>query len=266
MKPTPDVLAAFGCAGELTNFDGGQGWVWRCGGAVLKPVGLALEAEWGAEVFASLEQVGFTVPRPIPAKQGGYVYRGWAASEFIAGEHPPVGRLAERFEVSRAFHAALSGVPDPGFFKERFDPWSIADRRVWGHADWRVHPRVAPVLAQFEALYEPVEQPWQVVHGDMVGNMIFRPDAAPAVIDFSPYWAPSGFAEAVMVVDVVLWERFSLTEAMGHWQGRPSLVARAAARRLLEVDTHFTLRGQDESVFEQVELYAAFARQLSDLD
>ncbi|MBS1709825.1 MAG: TIGR02569 family protein, partial [Armatimonadetes bacterium] len=91
MKPTSDVLKAFGCAGELTSFDGGQGWAWRCGGVVLKPVGLAVEAEWGAEVFASLEQVGFTVPRPILANHGGYVYRGWAASEFVAGEHPPVG-------------------------------------------------------------------------------------------------------------------------------------------------------------------------------
>lgn len=264
MKPTPDVLAAFGCDGDLTNFDGGQGWVWRSGEVVLKPVGLAVEAEWGAEVFASIKEVGFTVPRPVSSSAGGYVFRGWAAWEFIAGEHPPVGRLAERFEVSRSFHAALVEIPDPAFFKERFDPWSIADRRVWGLADWRPHPRVAPVLAQFEALFEPIEDSWQLVHGDMAGNLIFRSDGAPAVIDFSPYWAPTGFAEAVMVVDVVLWEGFSLEEAMGHFGGSAPLVSRAAARRLLEVDTHFTLRGQTEDVFDQVGLYAAFASQLAD--
>lgn len=45
----------------------------------------------------------------------------------------------------------------------------------------------------------------QLIHGDLTGNVLFAADEAPAVIDFSPYWRPPVFAEAVVVADGLLW-------------------------------------------------------------
>ena len=44
------------------------------------------------------------------------------------------------------------------------------------------------------------------MHGDLTGNVLFADDLAPAVIDFSPYWRPTGFASAIVVGDALLWE------------------------------------------------------------
>jgi hypothetical protein len=52
----------------------------------------------------------------------------------------------------------------------------------------------------------PPSETSQLVHGDLgSGNVLFAPGLAPAVIDFSPYWRPPGFAEAVVAGDAVVW-------------------------------------------------------------
>jgi hypothetical protein len=48
-------------------------------------------------------------------------------------------------------------------------------------------------------------RPAQLVHADLGGNVLFAPGLAPAIIDFSPYWRPPGYAEAVAAVDAFLW-------------------------------------------------------------
>ena len=39
----------------------------------------------------------------------------------------------------------------------------------------------------------------------MAGNLLWVDGIPPAVIDFSPYWRPAGYATALMIVDAVLW-------------------------------------------------------------
>ncbi|MFJ2590487.1 hypothetical protein [Streptomyces sp. NPDC087538] len=45
----------------------------------------------------------------------------------------------------------------------------------------------------------------RLIHGDLTGNVLFVRDEVPAVIDFSPYWRPPVFAEAIVVADGLLW-------------------------------------------------------------
>ena len=47
--------------------------------------------------------------------------------------------------------------------------------------------------------------PNQIVHGDLHGNVLFAGDAAPAVVDLTPYWRPGGWAIGVLAVDAVAW-------------------------------------------------------------
>jgi len=46
--------------------------------------------------------------------------------------------------------------------------------------------------------------PSQIVHGDLAGNVLFSDGLPPAIIDFSPFWRPVGYAEAIVVVDALL--------------------------------------------------------------
>jgi len=46
----------------------------------------------------------------------------------------------------------------------------------------------------------------QLVHGDIAGNVLLDRDGIPLVIDMSPQWRPPLWAEAVCVLDAVLWQ------------------------------------------------------------
>ena len=45
----------------------------------------------------------------------------------------------------------------------------------------------------------------QVVHADLAGNVLLDATGVPLVIDFSPAWRSPLWAEAVCVLDAVLW-------------------------------------------------------------
>ncbi|MGH2837223.1 MAG: hypothetical protein ACRDJY_02605 [Thermoleophilaceae bacterium] len=62
-----------------------------------------------------------------------------------------------------------------------------------------------PEVAHLLAARGPVSAWDQLVHGDLSGNVLFEDGLPPAVIDFSPYWRPKGFASAVVAVDAVVW-------------------------------------------------------------
>ena len=69
----------------------------------------------------------------------------------------------------------------------------------------RVEP-LAPVADLFHALQSllrPVHAVNQVIHGDLsgnvlTGNVLTAPGRVPAVIDFSPYWRPAAYADAIV--------------------------------------------------------------------
>ncbi|MDI5966634.1 phosphotransferase [Streptantibioticus silvisoli] len=205
--PPPSVLDAFGVRGTPVPLAGGQGRSVRVGGYVFKPAdGAEEEAEWAAGVLEGLGAGrGFRVPVPLRAADGRGVVDGWTAGGFVAGEPGPRGRWREVIGAGRAFHAALRGVPRPGFLARRSHPWAVADRVAWGEQEVEVVAGLAEPFAALRALRRPVEQPAQLVHGDLTGNVLFAAGRAPAVIDFSPYWRPAILAEAVVVVDGLLW-------------------------------------------------------------
>ncbi len=51
---------------------------------------------------------------------------------------------------------------------------------------------------------EPLGSP-QIIHGDLIGNVLFAPGLAPAIIDISPYWRPPAYAEGVVLADAICW-------------------------------------------------------------
>lgn len=81
----------------------------------------------------------------------------------------------------------------------------MADRVAWGEEETAVVPELAEPFARLLSLRRPVEATPQIVHGDLTGNVLFAPGQDPVVIDFTPYWRPPLYAEAVIIGDGLLW-------------------------------------------------------------
>jgi len=62
------------------------------------------------------------------------------------------------------------------------------------------------LLLRLAAELQPVPLgPDQLVHADLAGNVLLDAAGAPVVIDIAPSWRPARWAEAICVLDAVLW-------------------------------------------------------------
>lgn len=202
MRPPPArVLRAFGASGTPVLLDGGQGETWRCGDVVLKPA--PEEAGVIADVMAGVVEDGFRVARPLASSEGGWVFDGWTAWTYVAGEACDTGRWDEEVAASDAFHRAVAHVPRPVFTGTSM--YRRADRIAWGEEAYEPHPSFAAALRRAEALVRPVPEPCQLVHGDVGGNVLFADGLPPAVIDLAPHWRPVPYAAGVVVAGALVW-------------------------------------------------------------
>ena len=248
IPPPGEVMAAFGLVDEPLPLAGGEGRSWRSGQVVLKRSGDAEEAHWIADVLAVLPEGGFRVPRPVATADGSWVASGWTASRWVEGAHDLSRRWPEVLRVGEAFHAATADLAKPAFIDRRVHEWSIGDRAAWGEAPAPPPtPVFEPILGRLYAYLRPISLPSQVIHGDLPGNIQFSDGLAPAVIDFSPYFRPAGFAAAVVVVDAIVWygASFDLVDHAGNIPEFDQLLARAAIYRLVTADVVSSARGPE---------------------
>lgn len=255
--PPPGISGAFGATGDIVSLSA-DGRTWRVGGTVLKAGQGPEEAGWAAEVYATIRQVGFRVPRPVRARDGAWVVEGWCAWDFIPGAAAK-GRWREHVATALAFHEALRPVARPAFLNTGTDPWSRADRLAWGEEDATPHARILPSIERLMARLRPVTSPSQAMHGDLgVGNVLHADGLDPAIIDFSPSWRPAVFSLGVAAADAIAWEGAnpSILAAVEQLPEFDQLLARATLRRLWEVDGHWRAGVPEESVEEHVAGYA----------
>lgn len=207
-RPSTRALAEFGAATAadatgaiLDNLSGGRGLTWRCGDVILRPSGADAETTWKAEILAALEHApDFRTPRPVPARSGGWSVDGWEAWQWLPG-HADESRVADVLRAGAAFHAALASLERPDFLDAADDPWARADRVAWEE-----EPAPAnEMLRRLVAAFRPVADPSQVVHGDLLGNVMFAPGHPPEIIDWAAYWRPTGYADAIVVADAACW-------------------------------------------------------------
>jgi len=242
LPPGPDVLRAFGVHDRpLERLGGGRGLTWRAGDVVLRPSGDPLEARWRSATLARLvHTAGFRTPRPVAAESGDWIVGtgtgtgtgdgGWEAWGWVDGWTDPT-RVDDVIAAGAAFHRAVADLPRPEVLDQREDPWSRADRMVWGDAPLPDDP----TLDRLAATFRPVTSPSQLVHGDLLGNVLFTPGEPPTVFDWAPYWRPAGLGAAIAAVDAVTWHRVAvgrlgvLGTGVPEW---PQLLVRALAFRI----------------------------------
>ncbi|MES2202272.1 MAG: phosphotransferase [candidate division FCPU426 bacterium] len=195
-------MSAFGVGAKAEKLAGGQGDSWRAGDIVLKP---AVEgAEWIAQAMGKIKGREFRIPRPIPAKDGHYSFMGWCAWSYLEGAQD-TKRVPEILEAGRQFHAAVAGLERPDFLELRSDPWAIADRMAWGERTMDCHPLLMGLIKELQEYLRPFDAPEQLVHCDLIGNVLFQQSSFPGIIDFSFYWRPVEYASAIVVVDALDW-------------------------------------------------------------
>ena len=78
---------------------------------------------------------------------------------------------------------------------------------------------LVPGLAALLARRRDVDASAQLVHGDLAGNVVSDDLLGPGVIDISPYWRPTAYAEAIVIADSVAYGASGLAELEEHLRG-----------------------------------------------
>lgn len=238
-----EVRRAFGVdTAKLQRLSGGLGSAYRSGAVVFKEVDDADDAEFIAEVMNAVEvdEALVRVSRPVQGTSGAWVVDGWSAWTLIEGAH---AAGAQQWAVApraiAALHHGLAAVTTATELpSERGHRWAVADRVAWDEQDADLDPRVAELVTQMRAIQIDVDEPLQLIHGDLAGNLLFHESAPPGIIDFSPFLRPTAHALAIYLVDAVGWHQAnrSVLESLASDPAVRACLPRAAIFRLVALD------------------------------
>ena len=265
--PPAHVLDLFAVPEAAKPLQGGEGRSFVAGDLVLSPGRDAATCTWLNPVLARLAvELDTTKPRalriamPIPSRDGRWVVDGWGASRYEPDTHP-CRDLDVLVATGRLLHARLaSALPSPPIgIRDRTDRWARAERAAFdargaagdiaatdarGAASELALPsgipltHSGPLVAELLAQLDDTDLgPDQLVHADLAGNVLLDARGTPVVIDVAPYWRPALWAEAVCVLDAVLWHGAD-DAVLGHWVhgARRQAMLRAGLFRLLSDD------------------------------
>ena len=159
---------------------------------------------------------------------------GGLVQEAVEGEHPEQERWGDVILTGDRFHKAIENLPRPPFLDNRSDdPWSLGDFVAWEEIE---PPFANKRLTELLRMRSPIVTTSQLIHGDLTENILFAEGLSPAVIDFSPYWRPVGFASAIVVADAVCWrdaDPSGLFKHVSHVEHFPQLLIRALVYRMV---------------------------------
>lgn len=245
MLPSERVLDLFAVPGAVEPLGGGQGASVHAGDLVLSPGRDAEVATWLnptlARLAVRLDEQPRRSPRdlrvamPVPARDGEWVVDGWGASRWEPGTTVCTD-LDVVVATARLLHAQLaSAVPSrPENLSRRSDRWAAAER-----AAFEGSPSGPGLVSRLAALRDDTPLgPDQLVHADLTGNVLLDAAGAPVVIDVAPAWRPIRWAEAVCVLDAVLWWDAPAAR-MSEWTSgadRQAMLRAALFRLLSDVD------------------------------
>jgi uncharacterized protein (TIGR02569 family) len=261
VTPPPAVLAAFGVTGPVRPLAGGKGGTWRAGGVVLKPAEGEAETRWRAEVLTALDpSPHFRSPRPVRTRDGDWLAAGWEATAFVAGRAEP-RRVDDVVRTGVAFHEAIAALARPSFLDTRQDPWTYGDRLAFGEPVPAGSTAPSVLLEPLLAARRPAPARSQVVHGDLLGNVLFADGLPPAVIDWPAYWRPPAWAAAVAVADALVWHGAgpSVIDRWSHLPHWDQMLVRALIYRIATWPAARWATPPDDAYRPVVDLVVAYA-------
>jgi uncharacterized protein (TIGR02569 family) len=236
-EPPPDhVCRAFGADPADAELLPGGG-VWRCGETVLKPVADKASTIWQAQALdrieASLSKSELRIARSVRTTDGRLILGGWSAGRYLSGT--PEYLADETVFAALKLHWATADLPRPPLIDTRTDVDAVADRIAWEELDVPLDEtkggRWFEVLA---GARKPIGLPDQVVHGALLGNVLFDGEAAPGIVDFVPFHRPAEWGAAIVAVDAMAWAGADI-QLLYRWSHLPEwsqLLLRAILFRL----------------------------------
>ena len=139
--------------------------------------------------------------RPVRSHSGCWIVDGWSAWLRLPGTEL-LGSWREALAVSPNFHRLVSHVGwDEALVQSH--PWGIADRYAWGEETMQPAAWFDEVAARLTARRTPLDLPSQLVHGDLINNVLFAPGLPPGVIDITPHWRPARYADAIIAIEAM---------------------------------------------------------------
>ncbi len=223
--------------------------MYKCNTNIIKPIDSSEEANWLAETFSALEEpTDIRIQRPVRSVNGNWIENGYVSWTFVEGKNQQ-GRYAEKVAACEAYNRLVSTIPEPTFISQRTDPWATADKRVWGELPIEYEPEEMEIVENVLEKIENVHIPYQIIHGDFNGNILFSDTLQPAIIDYSPYWRPADFAKAIIYIDAVVWDKEAnlgeLKKLFAPTDQLYQLTIRATLRRMFEQFEHIRMRNMD---------------------
>jgi len=261
------IAEAFGSNDTPVLLKGGQGTTFRAGTIVIKPADGIEEAAWLATTFDGIPaSAEIRIPKPVLSVHGNWIEDRFVAWSFIEGE-PSASAYREKSDACDAYHRLVRRIAKPDFIGTRTDPWSVTDRKAWGEERIDYKSGFAHLYRDLLSSLEDLSLPNQIIHGDFSGNVLFASELPPAVIDFSPYWRPAGFSQAVILIDgAALDENATSSELLnvfGSIEHIEQLTLRAALRRMFEQFEHNRMQRANKTEALQVaESYRAACKRL----
>ncbi|MBI4085687.1 MAG: hypothetical protein HY433_00350 [Candidatus Liptonbacteria bacterium] len=246
--PIKSIAIAFGSTEESVLLKGGQGTAYRSGNIVVKPADGVEQSNWLADIFSRLPKSdNVRLAAPVRAITGEWIYEGFVAWTFLEGEHVN-GDYEKKIDASLTFHNLIKNIEQPPFLESRKDSWAIADRAVWNAQEFDYDEEFLALIHQIAPKLKPLNLLSQLIHGDMSGNFLSHKTLSPALIDFSPAWAPNGFGEGIMLADAIAWENADLNslEVFKKLPHIDQFAWRGTLRRILEQAEHIKYWGKSK--------------------
>jgi uncharacterized protein (TIGR02569 family) len=227
----------FGIDHPVRLLPGGEGRTYRAGDYIFRRETNRAEAAFIAELYCSLPEQRFRLPRPIRALDGAWVTAaGWSAWTFVEGRPATTTDLGQVIPALQSFHQALASVPYPSYLAQRDSPYDRANKQTWEDDPITLDPRFAPLIAPLLQRLRPVpELRPQLIHADLnEQNILVAPGVDPAIIDMTPYWRPPEFALAVPAYWLGPYRGdATVLSAFAHIRAFDQMLVRAGLRTML---------------------------------
>jgi uncharacterized protein (TIGR02569 family) len=196
-------------------------------------------AIWLAQTLDRIDAPELRIARPVWSTDGRATVGGWSAARYVSGT--PEQRNDEVVLTAVKLHRATADLPRPRFLAYRDDIYAEADKIAWEERDVSLDEtkggRWFEVLA---GARRPISLPDQVVHGALLGHVLFDGQAAPGIVDFAPFYRPAEWGAAVAAVDAMAWGGADI-QLLYRWSHLPEwsqLLLRAILFRLASNALH----------------------------
>lgn len=198
-----ETIAKFVSCATYDVLPGGQNESIRAGHLVIKPVHEERKYLWLAECLNQIDFGDLRVAIPVKSKQGNFVEDSVGATKYYQAEFL-TDRIEAKLDICRRLNIKISTIKKPPDFDSWESPWTKAQNIAWLNV--KNHDINIPrEIKELIALRTEITLPYQMVHVDLAGNILFDAEGNPVVIDFTPGFYPREYAEALLLADSIAW-------------------------------------------------------------